>query len=166
MSQKSLLISYISYNNWANTTLINHINKIPESPINTEVESSFNTLHKTYFHIWDAQVIWLKRMQGISLDKCPDKTNINNSDEWYISFLKQSEEFLNYFTDKSDNYFDELCIYHDLKGNEYKQTFAQIIMHCMNHSTYHRGQIITCMHQLKITEIPQTDFIYYLRNYQ
>lgn len=86
MSQKSLLISYISYNNWANTTLINHINKIPESPINTEVESSFNTLHKTYFHIWDAQVIWLKRMQGISLDKCPDKTNINNSDEWYISF--------------------------------------------------------------------------------
>lgn len=83
-----------------------------------------------------------------------------------IFLFKTIGRILNYFTDKSDNYFDELCIYHDLKGNEYKQTFAQIIMHCMNHSTYHRGQIITCMHQLKITEIPQTDFIYYLRNYQ
>jgi len=38
-----------------------------------------------------------------------------------------------------------------------------MIMHCMNHSTYHRGQIITLLRELGATEIPGTDMIAYIR---
>ena len=34
----------------------------------------------------------------------------------------------------------------------------QMIMHCMNHSTYHRGQIITMLRELRIATIPAIEY--------
>jgi uncharacterized damage-inducible protein DinB len=34
-------------------------------------------------------------------------------------------------------------------------------MHCMNHSTYHRGQIVTMGRNLGFTDAPMTDYNFY-----
>jgi len=39
---------------------------------------------------------------------------------------------------------------------------ADMIHHCMNHSTYHRGQLITIGRQAGLQDPPRTDFIYYV----
>jgi uncharacterized damage-inducible protein DinB len=36
-------------------------------------------------------------------------------------------------------------------------------MHVFNHGTYHRGQLVTMLRQVGVTEIPQTDYIAFVR---
>jgi len=39
-----------------------------------------------------------------------------------------------------------------------------MVHHCMNHSTYHRGQLITLARQLGMKEgVPSTDLLYFSR---
>jgi uncharacterized damage-inducible protein DinB len=51
---------------------------------------------------------------------------------------------------------------HSAKG-EFNQKASDMIHHCMNHQTFHRGQIITMARQLGLTEFPRTDFIIFKR---
>ena len=53
--------------------------------------------------------------------------------------------------------------YQDLKGNLYTSTAEEILMHVVNHGTYHRGQIITLLRQCGFTEVGSTDFMRFLR---
>jgi uncharacterized damage-inducible protein DinB len=54
-------------------------------------------------------------------------------------------------------------VYRDLKGNEHGSTVWRMLMHCFNHSTQHRGQIITQMRQLGLEGIPANDLIVHQR---
>lgn len=163
MAAKDLLSTMIDFDYWADNTLINHLLKHAKTLMDTEVDSSFSTLRKTYTHIGDAKTIWLRRMQGISLTGWPEASSPISGGDWHIHIANQLEAFKNFIENQPDTFFDSICTYRDLKGREYRQSHAQIIVHCINHSTYHRGQVITMMHQLKISEFPQTDFIVFLR---
>ena len=55
------------------------------------------------------------------------------------------------------------CAYKDLKGTPYVQQAWQMIMHCLNHSSYHRGQVVTQMRELGLEDIPRTDLIHFQR---
>ncbi len=48
-------------------------------------------------------------------------------------------------------------------GNEDIRPRYEIIHHGLNHSTYHRGQIVTIARNLGITDPLPTDFMQYLR---
>jgi uncharacterized damage-inducible protein DinB len=38
--------------------------------------------------------------------------------------------------------------YRDIRGQPFTNTMAQMLRHVVNHSTYHRGQVITMLRQL------------------
>jgi uncharacterized damage-inducible protein DinB len=45
----------------------------------------------------------------------------------------------------------------------HRQQRWQILMHCFNHSSYHRGQLVTMMRQLDLTDIPAMDLVVFQR---
>jgi uncharacterized damage-inducible protein DinB len=47
-------------------------------------------------------------------------------------------------------------------GGEYIHTYRQMFRHFINHSSYHRGQIVTFLRQLGVKP-PSTDLILYYR---
>ena len=53
--------------------------------------------------------------------------------------------------------------YKTLDGKSYFNSTEEVIMHCMNHGTYHRGQIITMLRQAGFTVVGSTDFIRFCR---
>ena len=57
---------------------------------------------------------------------------------------------------------EELISYSNSKGEIFSNTIDDVIFHVINHSTYHRAQIIT---DLKIAQIEpaNTDYIFYRR---
>ena len=54
--------------------------------------------------------------------------------------------------------------YKNIKGQPFRSAIWQVVQHLFNHGTYHRGQLVTMMRELGATEIPQTDFIQYMRS--
>lgn len=158
---KNLLKQFVKYNYWANEKFISLLVEISPKHLDISVKSSFPSLRKTVFHIWDAEVLYLNRLRGVSLDyfpseKFPLTTPIDK-------LLKTSKEFYEFVEEKEDSFFNSVCVYKNTHGEKFSQPFSELILHCMNHSTFHRGQIITILRGLGYTAFPQTDLIHFLR---
>ena len=148
------------YNLWADRRLLKTILDQGNTLLDQEVKSSFPTIRQTIGHNYDALKIWLSRLGGSSLDNWPSQ----GMDQFDIGLLlKESERCLAFVEGLNEQDLNKICTYQDSKGNAYSQPFWQILTHALNHATYHRGQLVTMMRALGVTEIPATDVIYYLR---
>ena len=163
---KSLLNSYCAYNVWANKAIIEVLGRISPELVDKHMGGSFPTIRKTIYHIWDAQVIWLTRLQGSSPTNWPSADFDDDFAGYDLYFLQQSEDFARYISTRPDQFFEDMCFYQALNGTEYQSRHADIILHCMNHGTYHRGQIINYLRAMGITDLPHTDYIFYCREQQ
>jgi uncharacterized damage-inducible protein DinB len=155
---KKNLEHYTAYNLWANNEMIKCVEQITVEQLHQTIESSFNSVFKTILHIWDAEYIWLQRMQGNSINDWPSKM-MDKEGFSTNAFLSNSASFNDFVENADQSFIDRLCDYTNLKGEKLSTPFGTIVMHCMNHSTYHRGQLVTMYRQLGLKEIPSTDLI-------
>jgi uncharacterized damage-inducible protein DinB len=160
-SVKELLLTYAKYNLWANQALLGAINKLDAEKHLVPVKSSFKTIRETAFHIWDAEYVWLNRFKGNSL---PFMTKDLPASTPIESFIDGAKKFVEYVESQDDSFFTGFTIFRDLSGKEHTMDNAGMLMHCMNHSSFHRGQIVTMLRFLGYEgEMPRTDLIVYLR---
>ncbi len=158
---KAELDQYVAYNLWANDKMAELLLGQPMEMLDAEVESSFSTLRKTVYHIWDAEKIWLNRLQGVSFDFWPSsKLSV---DAPIDAFLEESKAYLAYVHAQLESRLQGDLEFEDTQGTAYVLSIAGIVMHTMNHSTFHRGQLVTMLRSLGVTELPKTDLIEYLR---
>jgi uncharacterized damage-inducible protein DinB len=159
---KEVLDQYCRYNHWANSKLLNFLEGLPEDILINDIHSSFRSIRKTALHIWDAEVIWLLRLKGQPIKTWPSEQLPEN--ESINGLLETSGEWKSFVFSKDSSFFLGSCYYKSISGEEHSNVIHAIIMHCMNHSTFHRGQIITALRALGLKEkLPQTDLIAFER---
>jgi uncharacterized damage-inducible protein DinB len=157
---KNTLLRYSNYNYWANDRLLSLINKEVESEkLDRKIDSSFPSLRKTIYHIWDAESIWLKRLNGESVNDWPSKSFSGDFENARSKMLRNSKAFVEYVENRSEEELSIPFTYSNVEGKSFSNPVWESVLHCFNHSTYHRGQVVTLLRQLKITNIPATDFI-------
>lgn len=157
---KTLLQDLFEYNLWANKRLIE---MIPVSLAEQEVNSSFKSIAKTVYHLWDAEGIWLRRMNGESLDGWPSRNFEGTFEEGAALFIKQSETLRDFVNSKPEDFFATDLLYKDMRGKEYLQPNFEVLMQLYGHGCFHRGQVVTLLRQLGATDLLQTDYIRYCR---
>ena len=161
---KKTIQQYADYNLWANTQLLEFLVQHTSELLDADTKSSFPTIRKTLFHIADAQHIWYERMIGNSPADWPSKSML--PDDVFSCIENTSSKFAELVADKDENFLNAECRFKSLDGTEYSESNANIIMHCMNHSTFHRGQLITMFRALGLEgKMPRTDLIAYLREH-
>jgi uncharacterized damage-inducible protein DinB len=161
---KELLLQYAQYNIWANKLVIDSMLQLDEAALDQEIVSSFPTLRRTVYHTWSAEQTWLERLQLAEQPVWMESIFSGSFSEACAGWQKSSEALL-LFTDKQhDLSITHMTQYADRKGNPYKTPVYQILQHVFNHSTYHRGQMVTMMRQAGVVKIPGTDFILFSRS--
>jgi len=160
---KELLLKYTKYNLWANERITDVLKKLEPSLLDKELISSFKTIRETVYHIWDAEMIWYNRLAGISFTAWPSESFKGTNEEFFKSFLEQSDLFTDYTWHKNEDQLSSDFEYTNMEGKIFKNSVCNTIQHCMNHSTFHRGQIITMLRNVGCTELPSTDYIMYIR---
>lgn len=160
---KEILLHLVKYNYWANKIIVQTIIDKAFEQLDVQIPNSFPSLRKTLLHIWDAETIWYKRLHNISVADLPSK-DFGTQESVFDSLIKQSELFVYFVSSKTENNFTTNCEYVNLKGEKFSQPIYTILMHCMNHSTFHRGQIICMLRQLGYDNLPSTDLISFSRN--
>lgn len=159
---KKTIQQYADYNLWANTQLLEFLVHHTSELLDAETKSSFPTIRKTLFHIADAQYIWYERMIGNSPTDWPSESML--PDEVFASVESTSRKFASLLAERDEDFLNSECKFKSLDGKEFSETNSNIIMHCMNHSTFHRGQLITMFRALNLEgKMPRTDLIAYLR---
>jgi uncharacterized damage-inducible protein DinB len=164
MMIKNLLLDYVRYNLWVNTRLVDLFTHTDDAIVSHEITSSFPSIRHTLIHLWDVESLWLSRLRGISPTTFPSETFNGSNEEVYEKLLATSTEFVNFIESQSENFFDETLSFTILSAKgTFHQKAVDMIHHCMNHQTFHRGQIITMARQLGMTQFPRTDYIIFKR---
>ena len=161
MNDDKQLKKYAKYNYWANSQIITWLESASQKELNTEVESSFKTIQSTICHIWSAEYGWLKAMKKEPWEKPFDGDNyIGGKDSLFHDFLLVSKQLENYVTSLSTK---ELHTNRLLGEANTPTALGDILLHIFNHSTFHRGQVITMGRQIGLKNPPRTDYIYFIR---
>jgi len=163
ISMKELLKQYASYNIWANQKLTELILSLSEEQQQKEISSSFPSLYKTIYHMWDAESIWWQRMKLQERIVRPSD-NFNSSTKDIVNgLLNQSRQWEEWVHSTTELSLAHVFQYRTDKKEQFKLPVYQMLMHLFNHGTYHRGQLVTILRQLDMDKIPCTDFNAWVR---
>lgn len=114
---------------------------------------------RLFSHVLNAQHIWAKRIFGI--EPLYGVWEIHPKED----FKKISEEnFKLIHLALNENTLDQVIHYQNSKGIRYENQIAEILFHLFNHSTYHRGQVVTLLKKAGF-EPPVTDYIILKRDH-
>ena len=76
---------------------------------------------------------------------------------------KSGADFITHFKSQPADYVHQAIAYKSMKGEPFTTKAGDIALHVVNHSTFHRGQMITILRELGQENLPATDYIFYTR---
>jgi uncharacterized damage-inducible protein DinB len=160
---KEILQQYSSYNYWANERLLNLVLALDENLQKQIVPGSFPTLYATFLHIWDIESIWWQRIKLQERIIVPSESSKPDMKEVAEGLLNQSKQWEIWVHNTTEASLEHVVAYYNSKKEYFKNPVWKSLMHLFNHGTYHRGQVVTTLHNLNIIKIPNTDFIAWSR---
>jgi uncharacterized damage-inducible protein DinB len=151
------------YNYWAKDRLLGVVEKLTPEQFTKYLGSSHGSVHGTLTHLMGAEEIWLKRWKGEPITSFRKPEDVPTFEALQNHWKMVEMEVLGFcHMLKTEDDIHRMIIYKDLKGNEYRQPLFQLMQHLINHSTFHRGQIVTMLRQLGVQPVA-TDMIVYFR---
>ena len=153
------------YNAWANKLIFDAVAALPEGEATKERKSLFRNMVHTLNHNYVIDRIWQAHLEGrehgFSARNTPGHPPLEELwkkqraiDDWYITW-----------SDKlADAAFDEKVGFTLIGGNPGVMTRGEILLHIVNHTTYHRGFVGDLFYQVPgAARPPTTDLPVYLR---
>ncbi len=150
------------YNAWANRRLLDGCAAVPADQFTRDLHSSFPSVRDTLAHIAGAEWIWGERFHGVSPAAPPAWLNTAERAELSKRLAGLDRELAEFASGLSAADLVGALEYRNLSGGAFSQPLWQPLQHLANHSTYHRGQVVTMLRQLGV-QPPHTDLIVFYR---
>ena len=141
-----------NYHTWANQTILGRIKELPSSVLSEELNSSFPTIAHALSHIYAVDQMWYLILSGMEMrDALQECMPLNGKT------LPTVEEYINSFAELTERYNEWIQRQTDLEqtiqlDNPYagisETTLSKMLLHVVNHGTYHRGNISTMLRQM------------------
>ena len=139
------------YNYWANIETL----KFSGSLFETDAY-----LAETFSHVINAQYIWIARFKG---ETARFKVRQVHTPEALTTLIPEiGQVWLDYVRTASPEELDRKIHYTNSFGETFTSTIQDCVIHLVNHSSYHRGQIARAARLAGVAPI-NTDFITYCR---
>lgn len=142
------------YHDWANRQFLAAARALPAGELERELGGSFATYLKTLRHILFVELLFLGRWQGTAA-----ATGVIDSVEEIAAawecLEKERRAFLS--TLGADRMEEEIR-YVDTRGRAVCVPLWHAVFQCVNHATFHRGQLAEKLRKLGRTP-PATDYI-------
>ncbi|MEO8111124.1 MAG: DinB family protein [Ginsengibacter sp.] len=160
---KEYFIELADYHIWANNAVCNWLEQISDEQWKQSVLSSFSSIYETTLHTAAAEKVWVERLKKYSKFEILTQT-FNGSKAEMINLWKEiSQSFKNFIEEMPDDLLQQKLLFKNIKGIEHNLPHYQLIAHVINHSTYHRGQLVTMLRQVGFTDVSSIDMTTYFR---
>ena len=160
---KKILVAHTGYSAWATRQLLEGASRLSAEQLDYGLGASHSSILGTFRHIYDGERVWLERL--------------NEDGEWHLppgpapersfAFLLESwpklwEGYLHWVEGAADRDLSHEFLTVMPDGKRLLGPRWQIVLHVVNHSTLHRGQIISMLRNLGV-QPPNADLMsYYL----
>jgi uncharacterized damage-inducible protein DinB len=151
------------YKAWADDLFLSTVSSIPSAELIAPRPIVFGSLIRTLNHSYAMDYVWqchlLGKPHGLATrnpEHCPAieelATSQRSMDEWYVSYADSITE----------NELAEIIEFEFIGGGTGRMSRREIILHVVNHTTYHRGHAACILYYLNVFP-PTTDLPVFLR---
>jgi uncharacterized damage-inducible protein DinB len=147
------------YHDWANHQILDVARGLDQAQLQANLGGSFNSLMKTLSHILLVEMLFVKRLQKLPVDEVRAFETI----EEIANAWRQVETERSLILEQmEEDDLRETIHYVDTRGRSVSLVLWQLLFQCVNHSTFHRGQVVEKLRQIETTP-PTTDYVLYCR---
>jgi len=158
------LCKLLRYRAWADSLIYDAVAALPEGVATAPRATIFGNMLRTLSHTWVVDEIFKAHLQGrqhgyISRNT-PEPMPL---DELWRLQQATNDWYLNYAVALSPEKATEVVAFQFVGGGEGRMTRAEMILHVVNHATYHRGFVADMFYQVP-AKPPATDLPVFLRD--
>jgi uncharacterized damage-inducible protein DinB len=142
------LRTLVDYHYWARDRVLEAAEKLTKDQFTRDLESSFRSVRDTLAHMYAAEWAWCSRWQGhspttpLAPDMFPDVGTLRA--KW-----TDLESDVRAVLDRMGQQgLDGVIEYAMINGDARRSIFWHMLLHVVNHASYHRGQVTTLLRQL------------------
>ncbi|MDO3411743.1 DinB family protein [Saccharibacillus sp. CPCC 101409] len=158
-------LQMLRYNAWANQTLLNRIKELPPETLHREVNTSFPTIAHAFAHMHMVDQIFYAVLSGTEMQEAmnarmplADQPIHDTPDELSRRFAELNRQFETWIDAGPD--LEQTFILNNPYVGPRETGRSEIVLHLVNHGTYHRGNVSTMLRQLGHAST-MTDYIFF-----
>ena len=148
------------YTRWADVKMLDAVSKLPPDQFTKDMGSSLKSVRDTVVHLASAQWIWLSRWKGESPKAMWAAAEYPTLASVRERWDPLAGELATFVAEQTTDSVAKPVNYKNLKGEPMSFPLGQLMLHAVNHSTYHRGQVTTLLRQLGAQPV-STDLVLY-----
>lgn len=142
------------YNYWARDRQLEGRAALSQEQFERPLGSSFSSVRDTLAHLVGAEWVWLERWRGRSPRELPAAEEFPTLAAITERWRTVEQGVREYLTGLNEEALARPLIYRNLKGETWKYPLWRVLLHLVNHQTYHRGQVTTPLRQLGTRPAP------------
>ena len=156
----------ITYHLWATGSLLDVVATVSTDEFERALGGSFGSLRGLCLHVLGAEWVWLERLAGRTPTAFPHPAGAGSPagvrDEWTALAARHRARLTRAAPgDRAVDDPDAPFSYVNLQGQHCTYPTGDVLLHVVNHGTYHCGQLAHMLRQLGRTP-PSTDYLNYL----
>ncbi len=137
-----------AYTTWANDRVLDVVAELDAAAFAKDLGSSFPSVRETLVHLLAVDWVWLARWRGGSPTATPESWDLSSFDAIRAQWTEVQRERAAFLAGLSDADLERPLAYRTRKGEAHVNTYGEMLRHVVNHTTHHRGQIVTMLRQL------------------
>ncbi len=164
MSEARHLQLLIRYSVWANEQLFDSLARLPEAELLADREIVFGNMLRTVHHVQAMDHVWrchlLGTPHGLTTRNpvdCPPFAELRAAqeemDRWYLAYVDALDPAR----------LADVVEFTFIDGDRGAMTREEILLHVVNHRTYHRGHVAALMYQVPVFP-PTSDLPVFIRD--
>lgn len=156
-------VLHLRYLSWSIALVLDAVKKLPPEEYTKDRGSSYGGIKGTLVHMFQADMVWFSRLVGKPFAKITDVPVPESLYELEQEWMALHERSRKWIAQLQPNQFSIEIGYTNTQGVSYRTPIWQIVLHLVNHSTMHRGQVVGMLRQAGVKP-PNTDLIGYYRS--
>ena len=158
---KQYFTDLAAYNSWADQKAVDWLSQITDEQWEQVNVSSFSSIRQTAVHIASAEKIWIDFWTRAA-DPVYLSANFTGSKNELLDIWKLASNGLeSYIINHPEEDLGKSVSFIYPNGNIGQMPYYQTFAHIVNHSSYHRGQLVTLLRQAGYDQFSSVDLATY-----
>ena len=137
----------VEYSTWATRLTLDAVRTIPAEGFTKTLGGGFPSVRDVLAHIYGADGLWLTRT-GWGARGYPDPAAFADLATLASAWQPLLASWEAWARSWSDAQVGAMHDYSTTEGTPHRSSLREIVLHCVNHASYHRGQVMTRVRRL------------------